>query len=75
MQKACRWGAAEGAEPQRQGIVGFAAVVELLLHHPDLQAALGLGPDAQVLCFSTEGATDQNNYWNIVWNGAFSTMK
>ena len=57
------------------GAAGVAAVVELLLHHPDLQAALGLGPDAQVLCFSTEGATDQNNYWNIVWNGAFSTMK
>ena len=57
------------------GAAGSAAVVELLLHHPDLQAALGLGPDAQVLCFSTEGATDQNNYWNIVWNGAFSTMK
>lgn len=57
------------------GAAGFAAVVELLLHHPDLQAALGLGPDARVLCFSTEGATDQNNYWDIVWNGAFSTMK
>lgn len=28
---------------------------------------LKLGEDSKVLCFSTEGATDPDNYWDIVW--------
>lgn len=35
-----------------------------------LREELGLGPDAKILCFSTEGDTDKENYRRIVWDGA-----
>ncbi len=50
---------------------GFAVEV---LENPALCAfkkGLGLGADSRILCFSTEGATDQKNYRDIVWNGTF----
>lgn len=50
---------------------GFAVEV---LENPALCAfkkELGLGADSRILCFSTEGATDQKNYRDIVWNGTF----
>ena len=72
-------GAPLGKDPRiisgESGAAGFGAAVELLRRHPDLREALALGPDAQVLCFSTEGATDRKNYRNIVWDGAFRTME
>lgn len=34
-----------------------------------LRKALDLGKDASVLCFSTEGDTDQANYRRVVWEG------
>ena len=36
---------------------------------------LGLGADSRVLCFSTEGATDRENYRRVVWDGAWSGCK
>lgn len=36
-----------------------------------LRDELGLGSDARILCISTEGDTDQNNYRSIVWDGAY----
>ena len=37
----------------------------------DARAALRLGRNSRVLLFSTEGATDPENYRRIVWNGAY----
>ena len=37
----------------------------------ELRAQLGLDENAQVLCISTEGDTDRENYRRIVWNGAY----
>lgn len=36
-----------------------------------LRRKLGLGKDAVVLCVSTEGDTDRDNYRKIVWDGAY----
>ncbi|MBQ8129861.1 MAG: diaminopropionate ammonia-lyase [Clostridia bacterium] len=38
-----------------------------------LRDRLGLGRDSRVLCISTEGATDRENYRRIVWDGAYGT--
>lgn len=38
----------------------------------ELREQLGLGSDSVVLCFSTEGDTDRENYRRIVWEGAYS---
>ena len=39
-----------------------------------LRERLGLGPDAQVLCVSTEGDTDRANYRRIVWDGLHPSL-
>ena len=36
----------------------------------EIKELLQLHEDARVLCFSTEGDTDRENYRNIVWDGA-----
>jgi diaminopropionate ammonia-lyase len=38
-----------------------------------LRDRLGLGAGSRVLCVSTEGATDLNNYRRIVWDGLYPT--
>lgn len=51
--------------------LGFVAEV---LQNEGLHALrdqLGLGPDARILCISTEGDTDRDNYRRIVWDGAY----
>lgn len=50
---------------------GFAA--ELLRNGAlaPLREQLGLGPGARLLFFSTEGATDRENYRRVVWDGRF----
>lgn len=56
------------------GASGFGAVYALLTD-PALaeeRAQLGLDKDSRILCFSTEGDTDRENYRRIVWNGAYS---
>lgn len=43
-----------------------------LMRRPDLAAMrseLEIGPDSSVLCISTEGDTDRENYRAVVWNG------
>ena len=53
---------------------GFVAE---LLRNPALRGLrdeLGLDGSAQVLCSSTEGATDRENYRKIVWDGAFARI-
>ena len=49
-------------------------LVAEVLRNPDLRQLkedLGLDRDSQILCFSTEGATDRENYKRIVWDGAY----
>jgi len=56
------------------GASTFGLVTELL-RNPDLaplKDKLGLDSDSRVLCFSTEGDTDRENYRRIVWDGAYS---
>ena len=46
--------------------LGLAAVA---LERRELRAQLGLDGDSRILCISTEGATDRENYRRIVWDG------
>ena len=41
----------------------------LFLKMDDEKEALGLGKASRILCFSTEGDTDRENYRNILWDG------
>ena len=49
--------------------VGFLAAAA---EDPALRERLGLDETSRVLCISTEGDTDRENYRRIVWEGAFS---
>lgn len=40
--------------------------------YKDIRDELQLNINSVVLCFSTEGATDKQNYEDIVWNGKYS---
>lgn len=56
------------------GAVTFGFVVELM-QNPELVALrdkLDLNKDSKVLCISTEGDTDQENYRKIVWDGMYA---
>lgn len=50
---------------------GFAAEMMLNEHLSRLRREIGLGGDSRVLCISTEGDTDRENYRKIVWDGDF----
>jgi len=54
------------------GAVCVGAVAEILTRQPQMKQTLGLSADSVVLCISTEGDTDRDNYRNIVWHGAYS---
>ena len=46
-----------------------------LMTNPELgriREELEIGSESRVLCFSTEGATDKENYRRVVWEGAYS---
>lgn len=53
------------------GAATFGFVAEVMRNESLgwLREQLGLGPDSNVLCFSTEGDTDRENYRRIVWDG------
>ncbi|MDD4843972.1 MAG: diaminopropionate ammonia-lyase [Anaerotignum sp.] len=56
------------------GAATFGCVAEIM-RNPALREwkeKLKLDEHARVLCFSTEGDTDQKGYQRIVWDGAFS---
>ena len=58
------------------GASGVGAVLELLME-PGMEEErkmLGLDEHSVVLCFSTEGDTDRENYRKIVWDGAFPNL-
>jgi diaminopropionate ammonia-lyase len=56
------------------GAAAFGAVAEIM-KNPELanmKEALCLNENSRVLCFSTEGDTDKENYKAIVWEGKYS---
>ncbi len=54
------------------GAAAFGAVFEILTNpeHAQLKEELCLNENSRVLCFSTEGDTDRENYRRIVWDVA-----
>ena len=59
------------------GAVGMGVISTLMTDpaYAELREALELGPDSQVLLFSTEGDTDPVRYRQIVWDGAWQSEK
>ena len=55
------------------GASAFGAVYELMARNElsSLREQIGLNKQSQVLLFSTEGATDRENYRKVVWEGSF----
>ncbi len=55
------------------GAAGFGTAVEILRNKnfASWKEKLGLGENSIVLCFSTEGDTDRENYRKIVWDGSW----
>ena len=54
------------------GAAGFGAVAEICRNHPQIKTDLDINENSTILCFSTEGATDVENYRNIVWYGLYN---
>ena len=56
------------------GASAFGCVTEIMRNPvlKQLKEELGLNESSRVLFFNTEGATDQENYRRIVWDGAHS---
>jgi diaminopropionate ammonia-lyase len=59
------------------GAVGMGVISSLMTDpaYAELRKELELGPDSQVLLFSTEGDTDPVRYRQIVWDGAWQSEK
>ena len=56
------------------GASAFGALAAIMTE-PELASireTLELDKNSRVLCFSTEGATDRENYRSIVWDGKYS---
>ncbi|MBL0712325.1 MAG: diaminopropionate ammonia-lyase [Desulfosarcina sp.] len=61
-------------EAGESGAVGIG-LLDLLANTPafvGLKRELAIGPDATLLFFNTEGATDPANYREILWHGKYS---
>lgn len=56
------------------GAVSVGAIYEIMLNDEltDLRKSLELSENSRIVCISTEGATDAENYYKIVWEGAYS---
>ena len=54
--------------------VGFLA--ELMMNESlgEMRRDMGMGPGSRVLCISTEGDTDRENYRRIVWDGSYPSF-
>ena len=59
-------------ESGESGAAGVGAVAEILRNQPEVKETLGIDENSVVLCFNTEGATDVENYRNIVWYGKWA---
>lgn len=57
------------------GAAAFGAVAEIMTNPAleDMKKTLKLSDTSKVLCFSTEGDTDQENYKAIVWDGRYQS--
>ena len=58
------------------GAAAFGCVAAIMTE-PELapiRERLGLCSSSRVLCFSTEGATDRENYRRIVWDGKYNSL-
>jgi len=67
------WGTDDRVISGESGAAAFGCAAEILMNpaYADIRAALGLDADSRVLFFSTEGATDTENYRKIVWDGKY----
>ena len=54
--------------------LGFVAEVLRNASLSPLREALGLDENSRILCFSTEGATDRDNYQRVVWDGKYPSF-
>ncbi len=56
------------------GALGFGLAAALLRgdQYAETRKAFGLDENSVILCFSTEGDTDPENYQRIVWDGAWA---
>ncbi|MGM9568432.1 MAG: diaminopropionate ammonia-lyase [Clostridia bacterium] len=54
--------------------VGLAGAVLRRRELSGIREKLGLDQNSRILCFSTEGDTDSQNYRRIVWDGACSSL-
>jgi diaminopropionate ammonia-lyase len=63
-------------EAGESGSVGIG-LLDLIANHPGCRAlrqALDIGPQSTVLLFNTEGATDPDNYRDILWYGMYADV-
>ena len=63
-------------EAGESGSVGIG-LLDLIANHPGcnaLRQALNIGPQSTVLLFNTEGATDPDNYRDILWYGTYADV-
>ena len=69
-----------GSDPKvisgESGAAALGLVAELMQNEAlsDLRGQIGLNHDSVVLCFSTEGDTDEENYRRIVWDGLYPSF-
>ena len=55
--------------------LGFVSEILSNSKYEDIKKQLGINENAVILCFSTEGDTDQENYRKIVWDGSYPINK
>lgn len=69
-----------GSDPRiisgESGASSFGLISEFLLNERfrELKQRLGIDENSVLLCISTEGATDRENYRRIVWDGAWPSV-
>jgi len=58
------------------GAATFGFLMEILENPQcrDVKEKIGLDENSTVLCFSTEGNTDKENYQQIIWDGAYPSV-
>ena len=59
------------------GAAAFGAMTNILLDEElaEWKATLKLDENSRILCISTEGDTDKENYQNVVWGGKYSKFE
>jgi len=51
--------------------IGFVSEILSNPKYQNIKNKLEMNEDSVILCFSTEGDTDQENYRKIVWDGSY----